>query len=60
MKFDESKIVNSAKSAIDDIVSSLRDPDMDGWVEFYLGKVYAYLDVLDGCKDCEVHTDERQ
>lgn len=60
MRIDESKIINSAKSIIDDVMESIKDPDMVGWGEFYLGKVYAYLDVLAGCKDCEVRTDEFQ
>lgn len=60
MIIDENKIINSAKSAIDDVMASIKDQDMDGWIEFYLGKVYAYLDVFGGCKDCEVHTDENQ
>lgn len=60
MRIDESKIINSAKITIDDIMTSIKDPDMDGWTEFYLGKVYAYMDVLAGLKDCEVHADEHQ
>lgn len=60
MRIDESKIINSAKITIDDIMTSIKDPDMDGWTEFYLGKVYAYMDVLAGLKDCEVHVNENQ
>lgn len=35
MRIDESKIINSAKITIDDIMTSIKDPDMDGWTEFW-------------------------
>lgn len=53
MKVDESKIINAAKNCIDDAMNSVDDPSMSDYAKFYLGKAFAYLDVLDGCTDYE-------
>lgn len=51
MRIDERKIISTAKNCIDDVMESINDQDLAGWNQFYLGKVYAYLDVLGGCTD---------
>lgn len=51
MKIDERKIISTAKNCIDDVMDAINDPDLAGWDKFYLGKVYAYLDVLGGFTD---------
>lgn len=51
MKIDESKVINAAKDCIDDAMNSLDDPNMSDYAKFYLGKAFAYLDVLGGCTD---------
>lgn len=58
MRIDERKIISTAKNCIDDVMESINDPDLAGWDKFYLGKVYAYLDVLGGCTDYMAPTKE--
>ena len=65
MKIDERKIISTAKNCIDDVMDAINDPDLAGWDKFYLGKVYAYLDVFGGCTDYaalakEARADEHQ
>lgn len=58
MRIDERKIISTAKNCIDDVMDAINDPDLAGWDKFYIGKVYAYLDVLGGCTDYMAPTKE--